>query len=50
VGLWHHKAFIIMAPQIHPNLREQRGQEMAQVKDSVKRLDDRNYQSLQLEI
>lgn len=33
-----------MAPQTQPNLREQRGQELAQTKDSIKRLDDRNYQ------
>jgi putative transposase len=33
-----------MAPQTLPNLREQRGQELAQTKDSIKRLDDRHYQ------
>ena len=33
-----------MAPQTLPNLREQRGQELAQTKDNVKRIDDRHYQ------
>jgi putative transposase len=33
-----------MAPQTQPNLREQKGQELAQLKDNIKRLDERNYQ------
>jgi transposase-like protein len=33
-----------MAPQTQPNLREQKGQELAQLKDNIKRINEKNYQ------
>src|SRR5690349_4578370 len=34
---------VVMTPQTLSNIREQRGQELAQMKDNINRLDDRNY-------